>query len=143
MPREIILSKGLIYLEEPEANVFPDTQYKLVRLFARLAHESFLDFSWVITTHSPYILTAFNDLIKAGLIAEEQPDKAPEVEKVIPRHFWIKPSDFAAYAFDGKDGILHPIMDDETKLINGDVLDDISEAISDEFGQLLEIQYGD
>jgi hypothetical protein len=34
-------------------------------------------------------------------------------------------------------------MDEETKLINGDVLDDISETISGEFGQLLEIQYGD
>jgi hypothetical protein len=34
-------------------------------------------------------------------------------------------------------------MDEETNLINGDVLDDISETISGEFGQLLEIQYGD
>jgi hypothetical protein len=34
-------------------------------------------------------------------------------------------------------------MDKETGLINGDVLDDVSETISDEFGQLLEIQYGD
>jgi hypothetical protein len=142
MPLEIILSKGLIYLEEPEANVFPETQYQLVRLFARLSHEPILDFSWVITTHSPYILTAFNDLIKAGYIAAERPDKASEIEKIIPRQYWIKPGDFAAYAFDGKDGILRPIMDEETKLINGDVLDDISETISGEFGQLLEIQYG-
>ena len=136
-------SKKLIYLEEPEANVFPSTQYELVRLFARLSHEPRLDFSWVITTHSPYILTAFNDLIKAGHIAAQRPDKAEEIEKIVPRQYWIKPSDFAAYAFDGKDGILHPIMDDETKMINGDVLDDISETISGEFGQLLEIQYGD
>jgi len=129
-------------VEEPELSVFPKTQYDLTRLFAYLSSEPSLSFRFAVTTHSPYILTAFNDLIKAGLIAEEQPDKASEVEKVIPRQYWIKPSDFAAYAFDGKDGILRSIMDQESKLINGDILDDISSDIADQFGQLLEIQYG-
>jgi hypothetical protein len=132
----------LVYLEEPEAHIFPKTQYDLVKLLAWLANDPVLDFSWVITTHSPYILTAFNDLIKAGLIAAERPDRVTEIEKIIPKQYWIKPSDFAAYAFDGKDGILRPIMDSETKMINGDILDDISSDIADEFGQLLEIQYG-
>jgi len=135
-------SRPFIYLEEPEANIFPKTQYDLVKLFAWLASDPILDFDWAITTHSPYILTAFNDLIKAGYIAAERPDRASEIEKVIPRQYWINPGDFAAYAFDGKDGILHPIMENETKLINGDILDDISSNIADEFGQLLEIQYG-
>ena len=142
LPERPTSSRPFVYLEEPEANVFPKTQYDLVRLFTWLANDPVLDFSWVITTHSPYILTAFNDLIKAGMIAEERPDKASEVEKVIPPQYWIKPGDFAAYAFDGKDGILRSIMDKETKMINGDILDDISSNIADEFGQLLEIQYG-
>ena len=136
------LTPGIIYVEEPELSVFPKTQYDLTRLFAYLSSEPSLSFRFAVTTHSPYILTAFNDLIKAGLIAEEQPDKASEVEKVIPRQYWIKPSDFAAYAFDCKDGILRSIMDQESKLINGDILDDISSDIADQFGQLLEIQYG-
>ena len=136
-------TRPLIYVEEPEAHIFPSTQFELVKLFAWLSSDPLLGFSWVITTHSPYILTAFNDLIKAGQIAAERPDKASEIEKIIPRQYWIKPGDFAAYAFDGKDGVLHPIMDPETKMINGDILDDISETISGEFGQLLEIQYGD
>jgi len=133
---------GIVFVEEPELGVFPKTQNQLVRLFAWSANTFRNGPSLTITTHSPYILTAFNDLIKAGLIAEEQPDKASEVEKIIPRHYWIRPGDFAAYAFDGKDGILRPIMDEETKMINGDILDDISSDIADQFGQLLEIQYG-
>jgi hypothetical protein len=140
---DISKHNSLAYLEEPESHIFPRTQYALVKLFAWLTNDPVLDFDWIITTHSPYILTAFNDLIKAGHIAAERPEKASEIEKIVPRQYWIKPGDFAAYAFDGKDGILHPIMDEETKLINGDVLDDISETISGEFGQLLEIQYGD
>jgi hypothetical protein len=142
-PEQPVASRPLLYLEEPEANVFPKTQYELVQLIAWFASDPIFDFSWVITTHSPYILTAFNDLIKAGHVATERPDKASEIEKIIRRQYWIKPRDFVAYAFDGKDGILRSIMDEETKLINGDVLDDISETISGEFGQLLEIQYGD
>jgi hypothetical protein len=129
-------------IEEPEASVFPQTQYELVREFAALANEVGFQAHFTITTHSPYILTAFNDLIKAGLVAAKRPEKASEIEKVIPRQYWISPGDFAAYAVDGKDGVLRPIMDDDTKLINGDVLDDISSDIADQFGQLLEIQYG-
>ncbi|MDR3754594.1 MAG: AAA family ATPase [Terracidiphilus sp.] len=140
---EISEHNPLVYLEEPEAHIFPKAQYRLIRLFAWLANDPILDFDWIIPTHSPYILTAFNDLIKAGSIASERPGKAAEVEQIIPSQYWIKPGDFAAYAFDGKDGALHSIMDDETKMINGDTLDDISEKISEEFGQLLEIQYGD
>jgi hypothetical protein len=136
------LPERIIFVEEPEANVFPSTQYSLVRLFAWMAGDRNINLSWVITTHSPYILAAFNDLIKAGYIAAERPDRSSEIEKVIPRQYWIKPGDFAAYAFDGKDGILRSVMDDETKMINGDILDDISSNIADEFGQLLEIQYG-
>jgi hypothetical protein len=130
-------------IEEPEASVFPQTQYALVREFAALANEVDFRPRFTITTHSPYILTAFNDLIKAGHIVAQRPDKAAEIEKIVPSQYWIKPGDFAAYAFDGKDGVLRSIVDDETKMINGDVLDDISETISEEFGQLLEIQYGD
>jgi hypothetical protein len=134
--------RGPIFVEEPESSVFPNTQYDLVRLFAWLSSEAALNLSFAITTHSPYILTAFNDLIKAGLVAAERPDKASAIEKVIPRQYWIKPDEFAAYAFDGKDGILRSIMDKDTKMINGDILDDISSDIADQFGQLLEIQYG-
>jgi hypothetical protein len=54
MPDQIIVSKGLAYIEEPEANIFPSTQYDLVRLFARLSSEPRLDFSFLITTHSPF-----------------------------------------------------------------------------------------
>jgi len=129
-------------IEEPEASVFPQTQYELVREFSALANEVDFQPHFTITTHSPYILTAFNDLIKAGYISAERPDKASEIEKIIPRQYWINHGDFAAYAFDGKDGILRSILDDETKMINGDILDDISSNIADEFGQLLEIQYG-
>jgi ABC-type lipoprotein export system ATPase subunit len=138
MPREIILSKGLIYLEEPEANVFPDTQNKLVRLFAWLSHEPTLDFSWVITTHSPYILTAFNNLIEAGQAASNNPMLHDAVAEIIPERYWIKSGDFKAYAIE--DGKLKSILN-ESGFIEGNYLDQVSEVIGNEFDELLRLEY--
>jgi hypothetical protein len=131
---------GPIFIEEPELSVFPSTQSELIRLFAWLSTEERLSFPFVITTHSPYILSVFGDLVKAGKIATESPDRRGDVANVIPEKYWIKPEDFAAYKI--QDGTLVSIFDKDTGQIDGDYLDDVSSKISDEFGQLLEIQYG-
>jgi len=88
-------SRPFLYLEEPESHVFPKTQYRLVQLFAWLAADPILDFSWVITTHSPYILSAFNDLIEAGRLGTNG-ELRIDVNDVIPEQYWVKPSDFKA-----------------------------------------------
>ena len=132
------LHKRLFFLEEPETNVFPSTQYDLVRIFARMAKELVLDTYWVITTHSPYILSGFNDLIEAGRLGAETALSA-EVNKVIPKEFWVKPGDFKAYSI--HDAKLESIMDKETGLINGEYLDAISNKIGGDFDALLRIGY--
>jgi predicted ATPase len=140
MPSEIILSEGLVYVEEPEANIFPSTQYELIRLFAWLSQEWRLRFSWVITTHSPYILSAFGNLLKAGKVGSQNAEHHAAVEKTVAEKYWIKSSDFAAYKIENE--TLVSIFDRDTGQIDGDYLDDVSSDIAEEFGQLLEIQYG-
>ena len=132
-------SKKLIYLEEPEANVFPSTQYELVRLFSRLSNEANLDFSWVITTHSPYILSAFNNLIEAGHVAMARPELKDDVAKLIPEHFWVKDGGFNAYAIDG--GFQTSIVAEDTGLVSANYLDQVSETIGMEFDELLRLGY--
>lgn len=139
MPNEILVSKGRIYLEEPESNNFPSAQNDLVRLFARLSGEPRLDFSWVITTHSPYILTAFNNLIEAGQVAAAKPDLKSEVAKLIPERYWIGPGDFKAYAIE--DGVLKSIVAEDTGLVSANYLDQVSETIGAEFDELLRLGY--
>lgn len=131
---------GPIYVEEPELSVFPATQYELVKLFAWLAREKRLEFPFVITTHSPYILTAFGNLLKAGKVGAQSPEHRAAVEKTVPEKYWIKNSDFAAYKIEN--GVLKSIYDESTGQIDGDYLDDVSSGIAEQFGQLLEIQYG-
>ncbi len=129
------LHKRLFFVEEPEANVFPSTQYDLVRIFALMANEPILDASWVITTHSPYILSAFNNLIFAGQLGQ---DKHSKKKIKIDERFWVKPGDFRAYSiYDGKS---EPILS-ETGLINGEYLDSVSDRIGSEFDELLRLEY--
>ncbi len=146
VPSQILESRGLIYVEEPEASVFPSTQYDLVRLFARMSNEPDLNFSWVITTHSPYMLTAFNTLIEAWH-AGNKPGKREKAQAVIPERYWVSESDFSAYSI--HDGVLIPIFkrdkdnSEGAGLIDGDYLDGVSDQLGNEFEQLLDIEYAD
>jgi len=129
----------LLYMEEPEVHIFPKTQYEVVQLFAWLANDPILCFDWVITTHSPYILTAFNNLIEAGQVARSKPELKDEVVKIIPERYWIKEGDFKAYAIE--DGILKSIVAEDTGLVSANYLDQVSETIGAEFDELLRLGY--
>jgi AAA15 family ATPase/GTPase len=132
------LQKRLFFIEEPETNIFPSTQYDMVRIFARMANEPMLDAHWVITTHSPYILSAFNNLIEAGQAARNNPQIKDEVAKIVPEQYWIKEGDFKAYAIE--DGELKSILN-ESGFVEGNYLDQVSETISDEFDRLIKLEY--
>lgn len=134
-------------IEEPELSVFPQTQYEIVREIVSLTNQvNFLP-RFTITTHSPYILSAFGNLIKAGQVAHERPEQAEALNKVTPEEYWIDPSDFRAYALKPSKSASgkfesESIIDEKTAQIDGDYLDDVSSDIAEEFGQLLELQYG-
>jgi hypothetical protein len=136
----------LIYLEEPEAHVFPDTQQKLVDLFARMANDPILSFDWVITTHSPYILTAFNTLIEAQRAAKKT-GKRDKVAAIVPEHNWVSEDDFAAFAI--QNHVAASIFKKAAKgiegsgLIDGDYLDNVSDSTSNQFSRLVEIEFAD
>ncbi len=90
-------------IEEPEASVFPRTQYELVQEISALANEAEFVPHFTITTHSPYILSVFGDLVKAGKVGAESPQHHAAVSKVIPEKYWVRDGDFAAYKIeDGK-----------------------------------------
>lgn len=127
-----------IFIEEPESSVFPKTQYELIRLFTWLSNETILNLPFVITTHSPYTLSAFNNLIEAGQAAREHPSLHDKVAEIIPEQYWIKEGDFRAYAIE--DGKLISILND-SGFIEGNYLDQVSEVIGNEFDKLLRLEY--
>ncbi|MGP8251434.1 MAG: AAA family ATPase [Terracidiphilus sp.] len=129
---------GPIFVEEPELSVFPKTQYDLMRLVSWIAAEPRLGFQFAITTHSPYILTAFNNLIEAGQAARNNPKLHDQIAKIIPGQYWIKEGDFKAYAIE--EGRLKSILN-ESGFVEGNYLDQVSEVIGNEFDELLRLEY--
>ena len=125
-----------IYLEEPEENLFPETQMDLVNWLAEIVNGE-RNHSLFIATHSPYIMSAFNNLIQAGDIIEESPEKTDEVEKIIGGHRALKYEDVAAFAI--ANGSVHRIMDDELKLMEPSELDTVSDDIANVFNKLLDL----
>jgi hypothetical protein len=133
MPSPLI---GMVFAEEPELSVFPETQYQIAKLIASLAKSELLWKSYAITTHSPYILSSFNNLIYAGQLGQ---DKRLKKKIKIDERFWVEPGTFKAYSI--HDGKLEPILSD-SGLINGEYLDSVSETIGNEFDGMLRLEYG-
>lgn len=125
-----------MYIEEPEAHIFPSTQkdfvYSLVSLLnCKTKH------SCVIATHSPYIMTSFNNLIQAGQIAKESDEKAQKVKERFTTRQLLRYDDVAAFSM--HDGQATSILDKEYGLISADALDAASQDISDDFNFLINI----
>ena len=94
-------------------------------------------YQFIITTHSPYILAAFNNLIEAGNVLHENPDKRNKLFAIIDEDIVLKYDDVNAYSL--KDGHCEKIMDDEMRLISPTILDEVSNDISVQFGELLDL----
>jgi ABC-type dipeptide/oligopeptide/nickel transport system ATPase component len=128
-----------LFIEEPETHLFPSAQSQIVKLIAHTSNDYTSKSELFITTHSPYILSSFNNLMEAGKIAKEQPDKKNEIEKVVPKEEWLNPDDVNAYSITA--GKLESLIDKETKLISQNHLDSVSDDLAIDFGKLLDIEY--
>jgi predicted ATP-binding protein involved in virulence len=128
-----------IYIEEPEAHLFPIAQKRMVELLARTFNTPGNRYQIIVTTHSPYILSAFNNLLEAGKILSEKEHLKEETLKIIPEEEIIYPNDLIAYSIDQGDKKV--IIDQSSKLISQNILDSVSDEISNEFGNLINLDY--
>ena len=93
----------------------------------------------VMTTHSPYILTSLNFLMKAAAALKERPVEATKLinaDEILPAEY------YSAYWITNN-GTLESIVDKEYGFIMGDKLDEISEILSEQTELLNDIIYGD
>jgi len=122
--------KTVYYIEEPEAHLFPTTQKSIVSLIGLLHNDR--GQSFFLTTHSPYILTAFNILIASWDALSKNSTRKRKVPKFIDKSTAIPFRDVAAYSL--KDGKITDILDRSVGLIGSSVID----GVSDEFEQTFE-----
>ena len=134
-PKSSRRSRELVYIEEPEAHLFPSAQSLLMEfLIGSVVSERRR--SLIITTHSPYIMSKLNVFLKAGQLARRK-KRNQDINEVVKRECWLNDAQLSASAIEN--GTLRNLIDDDG-LIDGTYLDDISEQISREFSELLQIE---
>lgn len=119
-------------VEEPEQNLFPETQadvlYELLEYKNANANNKL-----VISTHSPYILTALNNAI----LARDVFDKTGKTLDELPENRMIAPENVSAYKFEN--GRIISIIDEESRLIDASQIDDCSTKINEVFDKLMDL----
>jgi len=127
-----------VYIEEPEAHLFPSAQRSVVELIATVFNYRNEKLQFFITTHSPYVLTALNNLLQAGLLYKESNGEVQNrLEKIVPRHKSLDISDLSAYVL--MDGKCSSIICPDTGLIDAKVIDSVSDDLAIEFSELLDL----
>ena len=135
--------KVLRVIEEPEAHLFPVAQKELVELLALMVNYQ-PENQLIITTHSPYILSVFSNLLFASRVVEKNPAAEAEVREIIDKDCWLNPQEFSAYSlgnhsFPEEMQYCEPIFDNKMGNIKQNYLDTVSEILGAEFSQLYSI----
>lgn len=127
-------------IEEPELNLYTEVQRNLTEYLVKRTKET--KAKLFITTHSPYILSTIQNLLQAGNIAAESPEKAEQVAKLVSPDKWIDYNDLTCQFF-SNDGTSHNILDDEYHTIGINQMDDVSAELSEIYDSLLDIKYNE
>ena len=128
-------------VEEPEQNLFPDSQWKALQSLQGLNNSNHGN-RLIMTTHSPYMINYLTLLVKAGHLTTvvKTDDLRRQLEEIVSLNSTIKADELSIYEFDETTGAIHPLEtydglpSDEHKL--NEKLDE-SNAL---FARLLEIQ---
>lgn len=122
-------------LEEPEQNLFPQTQVDLFNDVVALCNGEHTSAAF-ITTHSPYILAAANILLFVDILKKQGVDEEL-IKNTILTTASISIDDFSAYVV--SEGTCRSLIDDETHLISENELDLASEYNAEIFDKLSEL----
>ena len=137
----ITYRRSRVFIEEPEENLFPESQYELILAIIRAlkeTNERTSEDSYVMmTTHSPYILSTVNLLLKSFVAQSALQGK----EGVLGEEYLLPVNKFGAYCADH--GTMIDILDKDSGFIDGEYLDSISQEINRKAAQINEIIYGD
>ncbi|WP_139493077.1 AAA family ATPase [Campylobacter armoricus] len=126
-----------IFIEEPESNLFPINQMNMAYYLASLRNAKNKP-NIMFSTHSPYILTALNNILYASIIKTKlRNDKQNNIYEIINKENIFNHKDFIAYKLEN--GKSYSIIDKETMLIDAEYIDTASGEIMDDFYKIAEL----
>lgn len=120
-----------LFIEEPEQNLFPDTQQEFVYWLLEIMQRD-REHTAVITTHSPYILFALNNCMMGGLVRGNIPEQ--DVSDFASHLAWINPELVSIFELDN--GVLRCVQD-EDGIIEDNYLNKAYKKNSEEYLELL------
>lgn len=119
-------------IEEPEQNLFPETQRDLVYYFLQKCLNKEGN-RLTLTTHSPYVLYALNNCMMAGLVSDKM--EANELSKLKCCQSKVNPVDVSIYEIRG--GVVEGTIQGEDGLISDNYFDQKMKDLMDDFYLML------
>lgn len=119
-------------IEEPEQNLFPETQRDLVYYFLQKCLNKEGN-RLTLTTHSPYVLYALNNCMMAGLVSDKM--EANELSKLKCNQSKINPVDVSIYEI--REGVVRGTIQGEDGLISDNYFDQKMKDLMDDFYLML------
>lgn len=136
--------ENIRFIEEPEAHIYPEAQKLLIELMVLMANHTHTQM--IVTTHSPYVLSAFNNMLYYTKVLKAHPSDREQMERHFlsetlnvanQEFFGINADRFEAYSLDtSRQVYCQSIKDDETKLIGDNFFDMETEKLNDDFAFL-------
>ena len=128
-----------IIVEEPELNLFPETQKDLIYDLLEMINSG--RDHLLMTTHSPYLLYALNNCMLGALLQENIPEEEEGLQKM--KDSFVKPEDVSVWEI--KNGKFFPYKEnpnytiqDERGLIRNNYFDRIMKNIMTDFAALMD-----
>lgn len=108
--KKFIPSFFINIVEEPEQNLFPTSQQKVIN--SLLEYNNALDSNkLIITTHSPYIIGYMTLAVKAMELYKKakKEEVRAQINEIVPQKSAISYDDLVIYELDEKDGSIHKL----------------------------------
>lgn len=126
-------------IEEPECNLFPEKQVELLEYILRLTKDE--ERTLIITTHSPYVLSAMNNYLYAGgLLKDVEHLSRNDIGDILKNRTCVLPEECSVYSLGENingDGVYcKSLMDPKSGMIDFNSLDAISNKLGQDFEAL-------
>ena len=137
--RRLFYQSAQLFIEEPEQNLYPESQKLVVMSIVRSLKKALENGSEqslaLVTTHSPYIMSVVNVLMLAAIVTEKGLK-----QEVIDGDSVLPSSSISGYFIDEK-GIFQDILDVEVPMLSGNDLDGVSDWVDDSISKLNEVLF--